>query len=133
MGKVINTSGKRKTAIARATVRAGKGIIRINSVPLDLYPNEMVRLKVSEPVLLAPAALEGVDVSIDVRGGGIMGQAEAIRTALARGLLKWHNNPKIKDIFLSYDRTLLVNDSRQKEPKKPHGRGARKKFQKSYR
>ncbi|HOS81364.1 MAG TPA: 30S ribosomal protein S9 [Methanolinea sp.] len=133
MGKVINTSGKRKTAIARATVRAGKGIIRINSVPLDLYPNEMVRLKVSEPVLLAPAALEGVDVSIDVRGGGIMGQAEAIRTALARGLLKWHNDPKIKDIFLSYDRTLLVNDSRQKEPKKPHGRGARKKFQKSYR
>jgi small subunit ribosomal protein S9 len=133
MGKVINTSGKRKTAIARATVRAGKGIIRINSVPLDLYPNEMVRLKVSEPVLLAPGALEGVDISIDVRGGGIMGQAEAIRTALARGLLKWHNDPKIKDIFLSYDRTLLVNDSRQKEPKKPHGRGARKKFQKSYR
>lgn len=133
MGKVINTSGKRKTAIARATVRAGRGIIRINSVPLDLYPNEMVRLKVSEPVLLAPGALEGVDVSIDVRGGGIMGQAEAIRTALARGLLKWHNDPKIKDIFLSYDRTLLVNDSRQKEPKKPHGRGARKKFQKSYR
>lgn len=133
MGKVINTSGKRKTAIARATVRAGRGIIRINSVPLDLYPNEMVRLKVSEPVLLAPGALEGVDVSIDVRGGGIMGQAEAIRTALARGLLKWHNDPNIKDIFLSYDRTLLVNDSRQKEPKKPHGRGARKKFQKSYR
>lgn len=133
MGKVINTSGKRKTAIARATVRAGRGIIRINSVPLDLYPNEMVRLKVSEPVLLAPGALEGIDISIDVRGGGIMGQAEAIRTALARGLLKWHNDPKIKDIFLSYDRTLLVNDSRQKEPKKPHGRGARKKFQKSYR
>lgn len=133
MGKVINTSGKRKTAIARATVREGRGIIRINSVPLNFYPNEMVRLKVSEPVLLAPGVLEGIDVSIDVKGGGIMGQAEAIRTALARGLLKWHNDPRIKDIFLSYDRTLLVNDSRQKEPKKPHGRGARKKFQKSYR
>ena len=133
MGKVVNTSGKRKTAIARATVRAGKGRIRINSVPLELYPNDMVRLKVEEPILLAPGAVEGVDVSIDVRGGGIMGQAEAIRTALARGLLKWHNDPRIKDIFLSYDRTLLVNDSRQKEPKNPHGRGARKKFQKSYR
>jgi small subunit ribosomal protein S9 len=133
MGKVVNTSGKRKTAIARATVRAGKGRVRINSVPLEFYPNEVVRLKVEEPILLAPGALAGVDVTIDVRGGGIMGQAEAVRTALARGLLKWHNDPKIKDIFLSYDRTLLVNDSRQKEPKKPHGRGARKKFQKSYR
>ncbi|MDI9632494.1 MAG: 30S ribosomal protein S9 [Methanolinea sp.] len=133
MAKVINTSGKRKTAIARATIRAGKGRIRINSVPLDLYPNEMARMKIMEPLLLVPGALEGVDVTVDVRGGGIMGQAEAIRTALARGLLKWHNDPKLKDIFLSYDRALLVNDSRQKEPKKPHGRGARKKFQKSYR
>jgi small subunit ribosomal protein S9 len=133
MGKVVNTSGKRKTAIARATVRTGKGRVRINSIPLEHYPNEIVRLKVEEPIILAPGALEGVDVTIDVRGGGIMGQAEAIRTALARGLLKWHNDSKIKDIYLSYDRTLLVNDSRQKEPKKPHGRGARKKFQKSYR
>jgi len=85
MGKVVNTSGKRKTAIARATVRAGKGRIRINSVPLEFYPNEVVRLKVEEPLLLAPGALAGVDVTIDVRGGGIMGQAEAVRTALAAG------------------------------------------------
>lgn len=133
MGKIINTSGKRKTAIARATVRAGKGLVRINSVPLDYYPNEMVRMKISEPIHLAPKAIEGIDVSIDVKGGGMMGQAEAVRTALARGILKWSNDPQIKDVFLSYDRTLLVNDSRQKESKKPHGRGARKKFQKSYR
>jgi len=133
MGKIINTSGKRKTAIARATVRAGNGIVSINSVPLDFYPNEMVRLKIAEPILLAPKAIEGIDISIDVKGGGMMGQAEAVRTALARGILKWSNDPQIKDIFLQYDRTLLVNDSRQKESKKPHGRGARKKFQKSYR
>jgi small subunit ribosomal protein S9 len=62
-----------------------------------------------------------------------MGQAEAVRTALSRGIVEWHNDPKIKDTFLEYDRTLVVNDSRQKEAKKPHGRGARKKFQKSYR
>lgn len=133
MAKIVNTSGKRKTAIARATLRPGNGIVRINSVPLDIYPNEMVRLKISEPLLLIPNAIEGVDVAIDVHGGGIMGQAEAIRTALARGILKWHNDPQIKDVYISYDRTLLVNDSRQKESKKPHGRGARKKFQKSYR
>lgn len=133
MVKIINTSGKRKTAIARATLKAGKGRIRVNSVPLELYNNELVRMKITEPLRLVPNAVNGVDVSIDVHGGGVMGQAEAIRTALARGILKWHNDPRIKDTYLGYDRTLLVNDSRQKESKKPHGRGARKKFQKSYR
>lgn len=133
MAKTINTSGKRKTAIARATIRPGKGVVRVNSVPLEIYPNEMARMKISEPILLYPKAVEGLDVAIDVHGGGIMGQAEAVRTALARGIIRWHNDPQIKDLYLSYDRTLLVNDSRQKESKKPHGRGARKKFQKSYR
>ena len=133
MVKIINTSGKRKTAIARATMKTGKGRIRINSVPLEIYGTELVRMKISEPLLLVPHAIEGVDVAIDVQGGGMMGQAEAIRTALARSILKWSNDPQIKDAYLAYDRTLLVNDSRQKESKKPHGRGARKKFQKSYR
>jgi small subunit ribosomal protein S9 len=133
MAKITNTSGKRKTAIARATLRPGKGRIRVNSVPLEIYGNELVRMKISEPLLLVPNAVDGVDVAIDVHGGGMMGQAEAIRTALARGILKWRNEPQIKDAYLAYDRTLIVNDSRQKESKKPHGRGARKKFQKSYR
>ncbi|HVP94204.1 MAG TPA: 30S ribosomal protein S9 [Methanoregulaceae archaeon] len=133
MVKIINTSGKRKTAIARATMKTGKGRVRINSVPLEIYGTELVRMKISEPLLLVPRAIDGVDVAIDVQGGGMMGQAEAIRTALARSILKWSNDPQIKDAYLAYDRTLLVNDSRQKESKKPHGRGARKKFQKSYR
>lgn len=133
MVKIINTSGKRKTAIARATLKAGKGVIRVNSVPLDQYGSDVTRMKISEPLLLVPNAVHGIDVTIDVAGGGVMGQAEAVRTALARGILLWHNEPQIKDIFLTYDRTLLVNDSRQKEAKKPHGSGARAKFQKSYR
>ena len=133
MAKIINTSGKRKTAIARATLKAGKGIIRVNSVPLEAYGSDVTRMKISEPLLLVPNAIHGIDVIIDVAGGGVMGQAEAVRTALARGILQWHNDPQMKDIYLTYDRTLLVNDSRQKEAKKPHGRGARKKFQKSYR
>ena len=133
MVKIINTSGKRKTAIARATLKEGSGVIRINSVVLPAYGTELTRMKISEPLLLIPDAVKGVDVAIEVSGGGIMGQAEAVRTALARGIMKWYNDPKIKDIYLTYDRTLLVNDSRQKEAKKPHGRGARKKFQKSYR
>ena len=133
MAKIINTSGKRKTAIARATLKAGKGMIRVNSVPLEAYGSDVTRMKISEPLLLVPNAIQGIDVIIDVAGGGVMGQAEAVRTALARGILQWYNDPQIKDIYLTYDRTLLVNDSRQKEAKKPHGRGARKKFQKSYR
>jgi small subunit ribosomal protein S9 len=133
MAKIINTSGKRKTAIARATLKAGKGMIRVNSVPLEVYGSDVTRMKISEPLLLVPNAINGIDVIIDVAGGGVMGQAEAVRTALARGILQWHNDPQMKDIYLTYDRTLLVNDSRQKEAKKPHGRGARKKFQKSYR
>ena len=90
-------------------------------------------MKIAEPLLLVPSATSEIDVTIDVSGGGVMGQAEAVRTALARGILEWTNDPAIKDVYLAYDRTLLVNDSRQKETKKPHGRGARKKFQKSYR
>ncbi|KUG19695.1 ssu ribosomal protein s16e (s9p) [hydrocarbon metagenome] len=133
MGKIINTSGKRKTAVARATLKSGSGRIRINSIPLEIYGTELTRLKISEPLLLVPNALDGVDASIDVNGGGIMGQAEAIRTAIARGIVEWYNDPQIKDVYIAYDRTLLVNDSRQKETKKPHGRGARRKFQKSYR
>jgi small subunit ribosomal protein S9 len=131
--KVINTSGKRKTAIALATFREGKGRVRINSVPLEVYSNEIIRMKISEAIALAPGAIDNVDVDIEVSGGGVMGQAEAVRTALGRGILGWTNDPKIKEVYLSYDRTLLVNDSRQKEMKKPHGRGARARFQKSYR
>ncbi|PAV09510.1 30S ribosomal protein S9 [Methanocorpusculum parvum] len=131
--KIINTSGKRKTAIARATLREGKGRVRINSIPLEVYGNEIIRMKISEALALAPGSIDNVDVDIDVSGGGVMGQAEAIRTALGRGILSWTNDPKIKEVYLSYDRTLLVNDSRQKEAKKPHGRGARARFQKSYR
>ncbi|MDR0438927.1 MAG: 30S ribosomal protein S9 [Methanocalculaceae archaeon] len=131
--KIINTSGKRKTAIARATLREGKGRVRINSVPLEIYGSEIIRMKISEAIALASDAIDDVDVDIDVFGGGVMGQAEAIRTALGRGILNWTNDSRIKEIYLSYDRTLLVNDSRQKEAKKPHGRGARARFQKSYR
>ncbi len=131
--KVLNTSGKRKTAIARATVREGKGRVRINSVPLEVYSNEIIRMKISEAIALAPGSTDRVDIDIEVSGGGVMGQAEAVRTAIGRDILGWTNDVKIKETYLSYDRTLLVNDSRQKEAKKPHCHSARARFQKSYR
>ena len=74
-----------------------------------------------------------IDINIDVYGGGVMGQAEATRTAIARGIIEWFNDDDLQKLFQNYDRALLVNDTRRKEPKHPMGRGARKKRQKSYR
>ncbi len=131
--KVIVTSGKRKTAVARATARPGKGRIRINRVPVEIIQPEMIKLKIMEPVMIAKNVAEQVDIDVKVEGGGVMGQAEAARTAIARALLEFAGDPELKRMFLEYDRTLLVNDVRRKEPKKQGGRGARKRRQTSYR
>ncbi len=131
--KVINTSGKRKTAVARAAVMKGTGKVRINKIPLDLYATELARLKVTEPLTIAGKKADKLDIKVSVEGGGIMGQADAVRTAIARGIVEYTNDDELKDQYLAYDRTLLVNDTRAKETKKPMGRGARAKRQKSYR
>ncbi len=131
--KVVIGSGKRKTAIARAVVKEGKGRFRINRVPLEIWEPEIARLTVMEPIALIGDRARSIDVEIKVRGGGVMGQAEASRTAVARAINSYFDDPEIEKIFKSYDRALLVNDVRRKLPKLPLGRGARKKRQKSYR
>jgi small subunit ribosomal protein S9 len=131
--KVAIASGKRKTAVARAIVKEGKGRYRINHVPFEIYEPEMARLTVLEPVALLDERAKSVDIEVKVRGGGVMGQAEAARTAVARALYKYFNDPAIEKLFKDYERTLLVNDVRRKLPKLPMGRGARKRRQKSYR
>ena len=131
--KVINTSGKRKTAVARAAVMKGTGKVRINRVPLEIWEPRLARLKIEEPLFIAGKKAEKLDFKVNVEGGGIIGQADAVRTAIARGIIDYTNDEELKEMFLAYDRTLLVNDTRVKETKKPLGRGARKKRQKSYR
>lgn len=131
--KVINSSGKRKTAIARATIKDGKGRIRINRVPLEIHEPELARLKMMEPLELAGDRVVKVDIDINVNGGGVMGQATATRTAIARGLVDFFEDEELRVKYKTYDRSLLVNDPRRSEPKHPLGRGARKKRQKSYR
>jgi small subunit ribosomal protein S9 len=131
--KVINSSGKRKTAIARATIKDGKGRIRINSVPLEILEPELARLKMMEPLELAGDRAVKVDIDVNVNGGGVMGQATATRTAIARGLVDYFEDEELRAKFRAFDRSLLVNDPRRSEPKHPLGRGARKKRQKSYR
>lgn len=131
--KIVNTSGKRKTAVARATVKSGKGRVRINKKPVEIHMPELARFKIMEPLTLAGERLKKVDISVTVNGGGVIGQAEATRTAIARGLVEFFNDDELKDLYKKYDRSLLVNDPRRKETKHPLGRGARKKRQKSYR
>ena len=93
-----------------------------------------------EPIRIAEAMnrIDRVDISVDVKGGGQMGQVDAIRTAIARGLVKYNDgaegdDEELRDEFVRFERKILVNDPRRKEPKHQMGRGARKKWQKSYR
>lgn len=131
--KIVNTSGKRKTAVARATIQKGDGLIRINKKPVEIYEPEIARWKILEPIKLAEDHISKVNINVDVKGGGFMSQANAVRTAIAKGLVEYTADPNLKLAFLDYDRSLLVSDPRRKEPKKPLGKGARKKRQKSYR
>ncbi len=134
MVKIINTSGKNKTAIARAKITEGVGRIRVNKKPIEIYEPEIARLKILEAVaFMSDSVTSKIDINVNVRGGGVMGQANAVRTAIGKGIVEWTGDLAVKDAMLAYDRSLLVNDSRQKETKKFGGPGARAKSQKSYR
>lgn len=125
--------GKRKTAVAIASIKKGKGRVKINSAPLEFYEPELHRMRIQEALALAGALSASVDVDINVRGGGISCQSDAIRTAIGSGLVKFSKNEELKRKFKEHDRSLIVSDMRQCERKKPGGRGARGKVQKSYR
>jgi small subunit ribosomal protein S9 len=132
--KVLVVSGKRKTATARAVARSGVGRIHINRTPLEILEPEISREKIREPLLqVGDDVWKQLDIDVKVLGGGYMGQAEAARMAVANALLKWTKSTHLRTVFAEYDRTMIVGDSRKKEPKKFGGPGARAKEQKSYR
>ncbi|RLE39064.1 30S ribosomal protein S9 [Candidatus Woesearchaeota archaeon] len=130
--RVINESGKRKRAIARATLKKGVGKIKVNGVLIDLIMPKLARMKMMEPLVLAESFAKEVDINVKVRGGGVMSQADAVRLAIARALNEYSNN-RLEKVFLDYDRHLLVADVRRKEVCKPNDSKARAKRQKSYR
>ncbi|HDN50628.1 MAG TPA: 30S ribosomal protein S9 [Thermoplasmatales archaeon] len=132
MAEVVITSGKRKSAVARAYAHKGKGRVRINNLILQTYP-AYLREIMGEPMQLAEKHGQKIDVNVRVRGGGPISQAEAARTAIAKALAESTKDGELKRMFMEYDRTLLVSDTRRREPKKQLGRGARKRRQKSYR
>jgi small subunit ribosomal protein S9 len=131
--QAVVTTGRRKTAQARATVRKGSGKVRVNLIPLEIFRPELARLRMGEPLALAGDVARKVDIDVVTFGGGVMGQASAVRTAIARGLVEFLNDKELDNTFRTFDRSIMVNDVRQKEPKHELGRGARKKRQKSYR
>ena len=132
MKKPIHTSGKRKSAVARATLKKGSGKVRINNFDINTYEPEMYQLRIKEPLLLAEDDAKKIDIDVNVFGGGFSSQAEASRLAIARALAQY--NPQLEKVFDDYDRHLLIADVRRKEPRKPNRHGkARAKRQKSYR
>ncbi|MEM5882845.1 MAG: 30S ribosomal protein S9 [Candidatus Aenigmatarchaeota archaeon] len=133
--KTVVTLGKRKSSIARAVAKPGSGKVIINSVPLEIWGTELTRMKVIEPLVLAGDASKKVDIQVNVRGGGITGQADAVRMAVANALVEFFKDEKLKRKFLEYDRNLLVADARRPEPRKPSRskKGARRHKQRSKR
>jgi len=131
--KVVVASGKRKSAVARATVKKGQGLVRINNVPVEIIEPHLAKVMIMEPLTLAGERSSKVDIDVNVSGGGVIGQANASRTAIAKGLVQFLQDDDLQSMYVKYDRSLLVSDPRRKLPKNPQGRGARKKHQKSYR
>jgi len=122
--KPVVKTGKRKSAVARATAVQGTGKVYINGKPLEIWGNEVLRLWIKEPLMLAGDLGSKVDFHVNVRSGGVVGQAEATRMAIARALVELSKDEELKQKFIEYDRNLLVYDPRRNEPHHGSGRGA---------
>ncbi len=137
----------RKTSSAHVYITKGVGKVRINNVPVEMIQQETAR-----EVMLAPLEVSGdlrnkVNISVRVKGGGFMGQANATATAITRALIGWTKSKKeprdhplskstredLRNRIAEFDKYLISGDARRKEPKKFGGPGARRKKQKSYR
>ncbi len=147
---IINTEiyyATRKTSSAHVYITKGVGKVRINNVPVEMIQQETAR-----EVMLVPLEVSGdlrnkVNISVRVKGGGFMGQANATATAITRALIGWTKSKKeprdhplskstredLRNRIAEFDKYLISGDARRKEPKKFGGPGARRKKQKSYR
>lgn len=131
--KTVHVSGRRKRAIARATLTEGNGAIRINHQLLESYGPKMARLMIQEPLSIAGDYAKNVNININVLGGGWHAQAEAARGCVAKALVEYTKNKQLRQTFLQYDRHLIVDDSRHGEVSKPNDSKPRAARQKSYR
>lgn len=137
LGKIFIEKGKRKEAVARATLFSnGSGEILLNGVSIEYLQPKEIKEIIMEPLNIAPMAKEIASkskISINVSGGGVSGRAQAARNALAKAIVAASGSDELKNIFMQYDRNILIDDSRRVEPKKFKGPKARARFQTSYR
>lgn len=132
----VTLTSKRKEAVARVSIKEGKGTIRFNGFEISTVEPRFVRETILEPLhvsTLTAGMDKSFDIEINVRGGGMMGQMQAARTGVAKALVKYAGSEALKNEYMRYDRSLLVDDPRRVEPKKFKGPKARARFQKSYR
>ena len=123
--ETVNAVGRRKAAIARVIVKEGNGSITINKRPIEVYfPSSILQYIVKHP-LLTLDAVEKYDINVNLDGGGYKGQAEALRLAIARALVKI--NPEDKPALRAEG--FMTRDPRSVERKKPGQPKARKRFQ----
>ncbi|MBQ2839447.1 MAG: 30S ribosomal protein S9 [Muribaculaceae bacterium] len=123
--ETVNAVGRRKAAIARVIVKEGNGSITINKRPIEVYfPSSILQYIVKQP-LLTLDAVEKYDINVNLDGGGYKGQAEALRLAIARALVKI--NPEDKPALRAEG--FMTRDPRSVERKKPGQPKARKRFQ----
>lgn len=123
--QIINTIGRRKTSVARVYVKPGKGDIKINDRELKDYFLSEIHQTLVKQALAALKLETSYDVNVNVEGGGITGQAEAVRLGIARALVEI--NPENKPALRKEG--FLTRDSRMVERKKPGRRKARRRFQ----
>ena len=123
--ETVNAVGRRKAAVARVIVKEGNGAITINKRPLEVYfPSSILQYIVKQP-LSTLEATEKYDITVNLDGGGYKGQAEALRLAIARALVKI--NPEDKPALRAEG--FMTRDPRAVERKKPGQPKARKRFQ----
>ncbi len=131
--RVVVSTGKRKTSLAKATIRDGTGRIRINGRPLEIQQPELARMRIMEPLILFGEGWKRYDINVRTKGGGFMSQADAVRMAIATGLIRISQDFEARSKMIEHDRTMLVGDPRRTEAKKFGGPSARSRYQKSYR
>ena len=139
--KSVQTFGRKKNATAVCHCTEGSGFIRVNGRSLNTLEPASMRLKAVEPILLLGGnKFKDLNLRVRVRGGGSTSQVMAIRMAIAKSIISFHQKfsdeqtkRELKELLLQYDKGLLVADPRRCEPKKFGGHGARARFQKSYR
>jgi len=127
-------SGKRKTAIAKATIEEGNGVVTFNKRPLTFLTN-LQQLEISEPLIIAKEVLGELNfnIALNVRGGGTACQVEAGRLAIAKAIVQFTKKDDVRNAFLAYDKNMLIADTRRKEACKPGDSKARSMRQSSKR